>query len=179
MRNVIMWNMVSLDGYFETPDHELDWFAFDDDLERYILDTQETAETLLFGRNTYQGMEAYWTSAEGTIADFMNDVEKIVFSRSLASVDWNNTTLVKGNVPEFIAELKRGPGENIFVFGSADFSSTLMQHGLIDEYRIGINPIVLGNGTPLFKDSPERLHLELLEARPFKSGLVILHYRPA
>jgi dihydrofolate reductase len=178
MRKVIMWNMVTVDGFFEGPTRNIDWFVFDDELEKYILETQMTADTLLFGRVTYQLMADYWPTAEGRIADFMNSVPKVVFSRTLDRAEWNNTRLVRDDVPGEIAKLKQQPGKDIFIFGSANFSSTLMQHGLIDEYRLGINPIVLGSGTPLFNGGRHKLDLKLLETRPLKSGVVILHYEP-
>jgi dihydrofolate reductase len=179
MRKVIMWDMLSLDGYFEGPEKGgIDWFRFDEELEEYIRETQMSADTLLFGRVTYEGMAAYWPSAEGWIADFMNSVPKVVFSRTLEAADWNNTTLVKENAPEEVSKLKQRPGGDIFVFGSADFSATLTEHGLVDEYHIGINPVLLGSGVPFFKGSHQQRNLMLLEAKPFSSGLVILHYKP-
>jgi len=101
------------------------------------------------------------------------------FSRTLETTEWNNSSLVKANVPEEVSKLKQQPGKDIFVFGSAKLASTLMHHGLIDEYRIGVNPVVLGGGTPLFKGRPDRLNLKPLEARLLESGVVILHYTPA
>ena len=179
MRKVIAWEMVTVDGYFEGPNRNIDWFVFDDELEKYILETQMSADTLLFGRVTYQMMAAYWPSAEGRIADFMNAAPKVVFSRTLDRVEWNNTTLVRDGIPAEIAKLKQQPGKNIFLFGSANFASTLTQHGLIDEYRLGVNPVVLGSGRPLFNGGRKELGLKLLETRPLKSGVVILHYEPA
>lgn len=179
MRKLIMWNMLTLDSYVEGPDKgEIDWFRFDEDLERYILDTQLAAGTLLFGRVTYEGMAAYWPAAQGRIAGFMNSVPKVVFSTTLAKADWNNTTLVTENAPEAVAKLKQQPGGDIFVFGSAGFSDTLIKHDLVDEYRFGINPILLGSGVPFFKGGAERRNLRLIEATPLRSGLVILHYTP-
>jgi dihydrofolate reductase len=179
MRKLIAWDMITLDGFFEGPaPGQIDWFLFDEELEKYILDTQKDADTLLFGRVTYEMMAAYWPTAEGQIADFMNSVPKVVFSRNLEQADWNNTRLVKDNVFEEVSKLKQEPGGDIFIFGSADFTSTLMQHGLIDEFRFGINPVVLGAGVPFFKGNVENLKLRLLEAKPLKSGLVILHYAP-
>jgi dihydrofolate reductase len=179
MRKVIMWDMLSLDGYFEGPEKGgIDWFRFDEELEEYIRETQMSADTLLFGRVTYEGMAAYWPSAEGWIADFMNSVPKVVFSRTLEAADWNNTTLVKENAPEEVSKLKQRPGGDIFVFGSADFSATLIELGLVDEYHIGINPVLLGSGVHFFKGSREQRNLKLIEVKPFSSGLVILHYKP-
>lgn len=178
-RKVILWDMVSVDGYFEGPDHgQIDWFRADEELEKYIADTQDMAGTLLFGRVTYEMMAAYWQAEEDRIADFMNDVEKVVFSRSLSGVAWANTRLVKDNVSNVVTELKQQPGGDIFVMGSADFTATLMQQGLVDEYRLGINPVILGRGTPLFKDGLPRQDLQLVKSKILTSGLVILHYRP-
>jgi dihydrofolate reductase len=96
----------------------------------------------VFGRVTYEGMASYWSTATGEVADFMNTVPKVVFSKTLARADWNNTRLVNGDAAEAVARLKQAPGKEILIFGSADLSATLMQHGLIDEYRLGLNPIV-------------------------------------
>jgi dihydrofolate reductase len=178
MRIVIGWNMVSVDGFFEGPNHDLGWFRFDDELESYIKETQKEAGTLLFGRVTYQMMADYWPSAEGDIARFMNSVEKVVFSKTLDRADWHNTRLVKGDVAEEVARIKRGGGGDIFVFGSAAFLSTLLDAGLVDECRLGINPVRLGSGTSLFKASEERQDWRLLSSKILKSGLVILHYQP-
>lgn len=180
MRKVIMWDMVSVEGFFEAPGHDIGWFVFDDELGDYITSSQKEADTLLFGRTTYEMMAAYWPTAEpGQIADFMNSVEKVVFSTTLEKADWHNTRLLKGNVASEVARLKASKGGDIFVFGSADFASTLISNGLVDEYRIGINPVLLGAGVPLFKGGFDRTGLRLLSVKPLKSGVVILHYAPA
>lgn len=178
MRRLIIWDMVTVDGFFEGPDKDLSWFVFEEEIENYIRETQRTAHTLIFGRVTYELMAAYWPSAQGWIADFMNGIEKVVFSRTCKSADWNNTTLFSGNVAEEVSRLKAGGGGDIFVFGSADLTATLVEHGLIDEYRLGINPVILGSGTPLFKGGPNRIPLKHLETRTLRSGVVILHYAP-
>lgn len=177
MRKVILWDMVTVDGFFEGPGHDLDWFVFEEELERYILETQEQAGTLLFGRVTYEMMAAYWPSATGRIADFMNGIEKVVFSRTMKDPGWNNARVEK-DVMTAVNALKAGDGGDIFVFGSADFSNELIRNDLVDEYRIGINPVILGRGTPFFKGGEPRRGLKLLEARTLKSGVVILHYAP-
>jgi dihydrofolate reductase len=138
MRKVIMWDMVSVDGFFEAPGHDISWFVFDDELAGYITETQKEADLLLFGRTTYEMMAAYWPGAEGEIAEFMNSVDKVVYSRTLKSVDWNHTRLGGSDVAGEVARLKQGGGGDIFVFGSADFATALVTHGLVDEYRIGI-----------------------------------------
>ncbi len=181
MRKLIMWNMVTLDGFFEGPKSwEIDWheYVWGEELEQLSIEQSKSADMLLFGRVTYQGMADYWSSAKGGIADFMNNIPKVVFSRTLEKAEWNNTRLVKANAEEEVAKLKQQPGKDLFVFGSANLSSTLMRNGLIDEYRLGINPVILGGGNPLFKPSPHRMKMKLLEARPLKSGCVILRYEP-
>lgn len=176
-----MWNLVTLDGYFEgaTP-WEIDWheYVWGDELEQFSLDQAAAADLLLFGRVTYEGMAAHWTSAEGDVADVMNSISKVVFSSTLETADWNNTRLVTENAEEEVARLKQRPGKDILVFGSADLCSTLMQHDLIDEYRFCVVPVVLGEGNPLFKARPEPMKMELVKTRPLETGGVILYYRP-
>jgi len=176
-----MWNLVTLDGFFEGPKSwELDWHdsVWGDELEKYSIEQSKSTGMLLFGRVTYEGMASYWPSQKGEIADFMNTIPKIVFSKTMKKAEWNNTTLVKGNAVEEVAKLKRQPGKNMFVFGSANLSSTLLEHDLFDEIDLALAPVILGRGNPLFKASPDRLKMKLLEARPLKSGGVILRYEP-
>ena len=182
MRRLIVWNLVTLDGFFEGPKRwDIDWheYVWGEELEQFSLEQAASADTLLFGRVTYQGMADYWPSATEEIADFMNNVPKIVFSRTLQQATWNNTRLVRERAEEEVVRLKQQPGKDLLIFGSADLSSTLMRHGLIDEYRLGLTPVVLGGGNPFFKASPDRLKMTLVDARPLKSGCVILHYQPA
>lgn len=174
-----MWNLVTLDGFFEgAKPWDLDWHneVWGEELEQFSLEQAQTADTLLFGRLTYQGMVAYWTNATGDIADFMNSVTKVVASRTLAKAEWNNTRLINTDIEAEVLTLKQQPGKNILIFGSANLCATLMPTGLIDEYRLCIVPVVLGNGTPLFKSLPELLKLNLLKTRTLKSGGIILYY---
>jgi dihydrofolate reductase len=179
MRKLIVWNMVTLDGYFEGPKPwEIDWHddAWGEELKRFSLDQLQEVGALLFGRKTYEGMAGYWPTAKGETAELMNSLPKAVFSHTLETAEWSNTRLVKGSAEEEVARLKQEPGKDLFIFGSADLTGSLAQQGLIDEYRIGLNPLVLGGGTPMFKPSAERLRLKLLEARPLQSGVVLLRY---
>lgn len=181
MRRVIMWNVVSLDGYFEGPskwDLERIHSVWSEDLERFSLDQLAAADTLLFGRVTYEGMASHWPTAKGPVADFMNSLQKVVFSKTLEKADWNNTRLVRSSAEEEVARLKGQPGKDMLIFGSADLCSTLMRHDLIDEYRVGVSPLVLGRGTPLFKPGAESKALRLVDAKTFDKGAVILYYRP-
>lgn len=181
MRKLKMWNLVTLDGFFEGPKSwEIDWHdtVWGDELEEYAIEQSKTTDMLLFGRVTYEGMASYWPSQKGEIADFMNTIPKVVFSRTIEKAEWNNSRLVKENVVEEVTRLKRQPGKDLFVFGSANLSSTLIAHGLFDEIDLAVTPVLLGHGNPLFKTSPDRLRMKLLEARPLKSGGVILRYEP-
>ena len=182
MRKVIVWEMVTLDGYFEGPKPwEIDYheYVWGEELERFSLEQAKEVGTLLFGRRTYDGMAAYWSTATGEIAEFMNNVPKVVFSNTLQKATWNNTRLVKGRAEDEVARLKQEPGKDLFIFGAAELADSLTKQSLIDEYRIGLNPLVLGGGTPLFKPNKERMRLKLLEARPMKSGVVLLRYARA
>jgi len=182
MRKLIMWNLMTVDGCFEggrSWDLAFHEYAWGDELERFSLEQAAEVGAVLFGRVTYEGMAAHWSAASGEIADFMNAVPKYVFSRTLESADWNNTTLVKGDAAAAVPGLKEQPGEDLFVFGSADLSATLIRHGLFDEYRIGLVPVTLGEGSPLFKPDSEPVKLELLQSRPLGDRCLLLRYRPA
>jgi dihydrofolate reductase len=179
MRNLIMWNLITLDGCvegarsWELPWHDRYW---GDELERFSIEQLESADALLFGRMTYEGMAAHWQTASGKIADYMNGLPKVVCSRTLQTASWTNTTLASGDAVEEVTRLKEGGNGNIFVFGSADLSQALMREGLFDEYRLGVAPVIYGNGRPLFRTGL-RQDLELLESRPLSNGCVILRYR--
>ena len=188
MRKVILSNMVTLDGFFEGPNKELDWHIVDEEINEYANDLLSNVDALLFGRVTYQLMADYWPAAATNpstsksdleIADKMNNLPKIVFSKTLQEVKWNNSRLVKENIAEEISKMKQQPGKDMVIFGSGSIVSTFMQHGLIDEYRIIVNPVVLGNGKPLFKGINGKQNLKLLKTKVFDSGIVILFYEPA
>lgn len=182
MRKLIVWNMMTLDGFFEGPNPwEIDWheYVWGDELERFSLAQGEEAGALLFGRRTYEGMAAHWTSAEGEVAEFMNAIPKLVFSNTLEAVEWRNTRLVRGLAEDEVPRLKEEGDKDLFIFGSAELTDALTKRGLVDEYRIGLNPLLLGGGNPLFKPCGARTRLQLLEARPMASGVVILRYARA
>lgn len=180
MRRIVIWNIMTLDGYFEgtepwdLPFHHLVW---GDELEAFSLKQGEELGTLLFGRKTYEGMAAYWTKETGAIADMMNNSEKAVVSRTLKEAAWNNSRLLEGDVVEAVQRLKREPGKDIFVFGSAELVDTLLRNRLVDEYRLGIAPVVLGAGNPLFKTG-DQLVMKLLKTTQLKTGGVVLNYQP-
>lgn len=181
MRRIVVWNLMSLDGLFEgARPWELDFHmtAWGDELEAFSLKQGEEAGTLLFGRKTYEGMADHWAKATGPIADFMNSVEKVVASRTLKKAEWNNSRLLDGDLPGAVERLKAEPGKDIYAFGSADLVADLLKHGLVDEYRLCLAPVVLGKGNPLFKPAGRQLPMKLLKTTPLKTGAVILYYQP-
>ncbi len=188
MRKAISSDMVTLDGFFEGPNKELDWQIVDGENKEYAIDLLSKVDALLFGRVTYELMADYWPAAATNpstpksdleIADKMNELPKIVFSKTLQEVKWNISRLVKENIADEIFKMKHQPGKDMMIFGSGSIVSTFMQHGLIDEYRIIVNPIVLGNGNLLFKGINGKQNLKLLNTKMFDSGIVILFYEPA
>ena len=181
MRKVIFFNLTSLDGYFEGPDRDINWHNVDDEFNEFAI--QHTGEfgTFLFGRLTYELMASYWpTDAakrdDREIAEILNSSPKIVFSKTLERADWENTRLVKDNFVEEVVQLKQQKGKDIAIFGSSDLAVTLLEHNLIDEFRIMVNPIVLGEGKPILQGVKTRLSLKLFKTRTFKSGNVLLYY---
>lgn len=182
MRKLVVWNLMTLDGYFEgrTPwDIDFHSTVWGPELEALSESFGEEGDLLVFGRKTYQGMADYWPTAEenGRIKDYMNGIAKICVSRRLTDPGWNNARIVRDPVTELSA-LKAEEGKTIFIFGSAELTASLMGHGLIDEIRICIAPLLLGAGNPLFKESEGKTPLSLLEARPLANGAVILRYAP-
>jgi dihydrofolate reductase len=180
-RRLITWNLQSLDGYFEGPElWSLDFhlMAWGDELRQFSLAQGREVGVLLFGRTTYEGMAAHWSKSTDEIADFMNSVPKIVFSNTLAEATWNNTRLVRGEAADAVRQLKGERGKDLFIFGSARLCDSLIRQDLIDEYRVCIAPVVLREGTPLFKPGGEMQRLHLLECRGLQTGGVLLRYAP-
>jgi len=186
MRKLFSFNMVTLDGFFEGPNREIDWHNVDTEdgeFNEFAIEQLNAMDTLLFGRVTYQLMASYWptpAAIEGDpiVADLMNRLPKVVVSRTLEKAEWNNTRLIKDHIAEEILKLKQQPGKDIALFGSANLMSTLMQMDLIDEHRIMVNPVILGDGNPLFKKTKDRQNLKLIRTRTFRSGNVLLCYQP-
>ncbi len=174
-----MWNIITLDGYFEgnqhweLPFHEIVWGP---ELERLSIEQLHSADYLVFGRVTYEGMAAHWTKAKGEIADLMNEIPKLVFSKTLRSAEWNNSTLINENASAEIIKLKKQGSKDMYVFGSADLSETFIKDNLFDEYRIGIAPVILGNGRPLFKQGSPTINLTLASSQQLLTGGIVLKY---
>jgi dihydrofolate reductase len=187
MRKVIVSEFMTLNGVMESPGEKGElggrggWtFPFwSDEAEKYKHDELLASGALLLGRVTYQLFAASWPSMtdEEGFADRMNSLPKFVVSTTLEAVEWNNSRLIKGNVAEEVSRLKQQPGQDILIAGSADLVNTLSRHGLIDEYRLMIFPVVVGIGKRLFKDGNDTT-LRLVESKTFQSGVVVLHYQP-
>ena len=187
MRRVISFMYVTLDGFHAGPAGDIDWHVVDDEMNAYFIDQLTTMDTLLFGRVTYQGMASYWptpaTAVDNPIVtNMMNTLPKVVFSTTLDTVEWGtwtNIRLVRAQVAAEVARMKRLPGKDMVIMGSATLVQRFAAQGLMDEYRIVVNPVVLGRGQPFFAAFTDRLNLTLLEAKAFRCGNVLLRYRPA
>jgi dihydrofolate reductase len=183
MRKIIVSNFVSLDGYIAGPNGELDWHVVNKEFLDYAEDMLNSVDTILFGRVTYEMMAAYWPMPEPkandpVIAGKMNGLPKIVFSKTLDRVEWENSTLVKDNIKETVLKLKEQPGKDIVILGSGSIVSAFTQMSIIDEYRIIINPVILGAGKTQFNESLDKKILKLTDVKQFSSGVIILYYQP-
>lgn len=177
MRRLFVSNISTLDGFFEGPNKEFNFFVPDEDFFAYAKEMLRSVDTILFGRTTYLHMAAHWpTAPKEEIADQMNSLSKIVFSSTLDKADWNNTRLVKTDAAEEVRKLKQQPGKDIVILGSAALASSLLQEGLIDEYRVILAPILLGKGNPLFQNIEHRLNLKLKQTKLLASGVAVLYY---
>ena len=176
---------VSLDGFAAGPNGEMDWIVLDQEMFNEVNDFTASVDTAIYGRTTYQMMEGYWpTAADQPTATkhdiehsgWYNKVSKVVLSKTLNGENLNNTKIIGDNVISEITQLKQAPGKEIIIFGSPSASHTLMQENLIDDYWLFVNPILLGEGIPLFKDIKNRTKLNLVKTHVFSSGVVCLHY---
>ncbi len=183
MRRVLFFMMVSLDGYFEGDNRDISWHNVDNEFNDFAIAQLDEVDTLLFGRVTYEMMASYWPTPQArsndpVVAEKMNGTAKIVFSHTLPDAGWENTRLVKGDFAAEVSRLKALPGKDMIIFGSSDLAVSFIEHGLLDECRIMINPVVLGSGKPLFRGIHDRLRLALLKTKDFHSGNVLLYYQP-
>ena len=185
MRKIIASMMVSLDGFFEGPDRELDWTVESPDFERYCRDMLDASDLMIFGRVSYEMMVRYWPAAEASartederaFARTMNTTPKLVLSRTLAEAAWSHARVIRD--PSELAAVKQQPGKDIMVFGGAGAIESLRGAGLIDEWRLIVQPLALGAGRPLFQGLGARLSLRLIGSQALDSGVVILRYVPA
>jgi dihydrofolate reductase len=180
MRKIVAGLYVSLDGVVEAPET---WhFPYLNEEMREIIASQlAAADTMLLGRRTYEVFAAYWPDKGSDIelADQINSTRKLVASTTLESVEWRNSSLIKGDVAEELRRLKQEPGRDISITGSATLVRSLLRAGVLDELRLLVHPIIVGSGERLFADSHERMALKLLESRTLKTGVLYLTYAPA
>jgi len=189
MRRIITTTWVTLDGFIAGPNGEMDWVGetYDDAMAHYETDLVNSADTLLLGRVTYQSFASSWphvpdnpdvSEGEKEYARRLNAMRKVVFSRTLESADWNNSTLLRDVVPEEVKQLKEEPGGDMLIYGSASLVQTLTNLGLIDEYQVLVHPVILGGGKPLFQGIKDKRKLKLVQSKTHPSGVVVLYYQP-
>jgi dihydrofolate reductase len=195
MRRIVMFNRVTMDGYFAGPDGNMDWVVPEEELDKTATEGMTGTGTLLLGRRTYELFEAYWPGVADdsptapdphgpdrrsreirAMATFLNQATKLVFSRSLEDVTWSNSRILHELDPGEIQSMKDEPGKDMIVLGSGSIVSQLTEHGLIDEYQFVVSPILLGSGLPLLRDLSKSSRLDLKEAKGFPSGNVMLRY---
>lgn len=185
MRKLLVSNLISLDGYLAGAEGDLSWFGVGPDFFTYVHEMMPTLGMILFGRVTYEMMVGYWTKPEveredPAVAPFMNELPKLVASRTLKQVAWgrwDNVTVTADPVTA-VRALKAKAGKDMVIFGSGGLVSTLAEAGLIDEYRLMMNPVILGQGTPMFRGLPHRVPLRLVASEVFDHKMVMLTYRP-
>jgi len=188
MRPLVSFMHVSLDGFVAGPNGEMDWIKVDDEIFDYVGDRTKGCDTALYGRVTWQMMEGYWPTAadkpnpsKHTIehAAWYKKVDKVVLSKSMEGQQLPNTIIISDDIEHRIKALKQQAGSEILMFGSPGATHSLLKYGLIDDFWLFLNPIVIGNGIPLFKDVPQVTKLTLEKSKAFGSGVVCLHYRKA
>ena len=183
MRKLLSFMVVTLDGYYEGPNGELDWPNVDAEFNEFSISQLNDIDTLLFGRATYEGMASYWPTPiaiefDPVIAERMNSIPKVVFSKSLTEATWQNSTLISDDIGTAVAKLKEEEGGTLAVFGSPTLTVSLLEEGLVDELRVMVMPILLGAGKSLFTGLRDRVHLKLGPTIVFSSGNVLMTYQP-
>lgn len=184
MRKLAVFNSVTLDGYFVDTKGDMSWAHQDDpEWNGFVADNASGEAVLVFGRVTYEMMASWWPTPQAlrsmpVVAERMNSLQKVVFSRTLQQATWSNTTLVQDDLASSIRQMKREPGNDLIILGSGSIVAQLAQEGLIDEYQIALNPVALGAGRTMFDGLRERLRLKLTQTRSFANGNVFLRYEP-
>ncbi|HEY0609735.1 MAG TPA: dihydrofolate reductase family protein [Chitinophaga sp.] len=185
MRKLSVFMHISLDGFTAGPNGEMDWINVDDEIFDYAGQRTDESDTALYGRVTYEMMEGYWPTAADQPGASKHDiqhskwyksVDKIVLSKTLRGQQPDKTRIISDNIGAEIKALKKALGKEIIVFGSPSAVHTLTGEGLVDDFWLFVNPVILGKGIPLFKDLKDRVPLKLVESKTFSSGVVCLHY---
>jgi dihydrofolate reductase len=180
MKKIIFQMSVSLDGYIEGPNREIDWHIVDDEFNAYAVDTLAASDVLIMGRTTYELMAGYWPTAnnDDPVKEKMNSLPKLVFSRTLKSVPWQNSRLAAGSIAEEVARLRARPGDGLLWVGGSTLASAFLELGLTDEIRVILTPVLIGGGKTLFSDIKTRHALKLVSTRSFAFGNLLVTYRP-
>jgi dihydrofolate reductase len=180
MRKVVATEYLTLDGVFQEPG-EWSFPFWSEEAAKFKFDELFASDALLLGRLTYEGFAAAWPTMtdEQGFADRMNGFPKYVVSSTLDKPEWNNSTVIKGNIPEEVAKLKEEPGQDILLAGSGQLLEALLRDDLVDEFRFMVHPVILGSGKRLFRDGIDKRVLKLVDIKPFSSGVVVLTYEPA
>lgn len=184
MKQLSVFNFLTLNGYFKGPNEDISWHQHGSEEAKFAAEGAQTESLLLFGRKTFEMMSSYWPTPMGMkdnpgVAEGMNNSQKIVFSTTLTSVNWQNTRIVKENLVEEVRNLKQSADKDITVLGSGSIITQLADAGLIDVFQFMIDPIVIGDGVTEFKGLSRKLKLKLTDSRTFKTGVVLLTYEPA
>ena len=185
MRKLVVFNQVTLDGYFSDKSGDMSWaHKHDAEWKDFVAGNAMGGGQLLFGRITYELMASYWPTPyainnDPIVAERMNNRPKVVFSRTLDKASWNNTKLVKGDLGAEVRKMKQEPGQDMVILGSGTIVSQLAQEGLIDVFQIVVNPIVVGKGRTMFEGVKDKLSLKLTRTRSFQNGSVLLSYERA
>lgn len=185
MRKLVLFAHISLDGFAGDTQGGLGFLSYDGELQQFAEELVKTVGSPVYGKNTYRLMAGYWptvledpNASEHSLAHarWVQEIPKIVFSTTLPSADWDNTTLIKDNVVEEVEKLKQQPGKDLVIFGSPGLAKSLMNLGLIDEYKLTLHPVILGEGISLFDSNKQMSNLKLLDSKTLGSGVVTLHY---
>ena len=169
--------MISIDGYVASTNPNEYWHIWDDEMSAYMMTFFKMVDTFIYGRKAYEEMIAYWPQLTDEFAMVMNKTPKLIFSRTLDKVEWNSR-LIKDNALAEIQKLKQEEGKDMVLFAGPDLAETFIKNGLIDEFRLIVNPVVLGNGKPLFKNISETFHLKLKDVVKFNCGNILQIYEP-
>ena len=185
-----MFMMLSIDGYFEGPNHDLSWHNVDDEFNKFAVEMLRSADLFIYGRRTYQLMAEFWprmakdqtlSNENKEIARLINNTPKIVISKTLEKVEenenWKNVKLKREFDVNEVKRLKEQPGKNILIGGS-ELAISFVKEGLMDEFWFMINPVIIGKGTPILSGLGQKLGLELITTKSFKSGNLLLYYKP-
>jgi dihydrofolate reductase len=183
MRKVTVFNFITLNGFFKGPNEDISWHKHGDEESAFAAEGSKSGSALLFGRVTFQMMEGYWPTPMAKqnspdVAEGMNASEKIVFSKTLKSTNWKNSRIVRDNPADEVKRLKKEKGSDLTVLGSGSIVTQLAENNLIDTYMLMVDPVVLGEGTPIFHGIKRHPELKLMDTRKFKSGVVLLTYQP-